>query len=105
MRKDQQRAGSGWRSFFGMVLFLMLAPAVVNATPSPVMPERQPPINLPNLMATMLKAPMSFEANQGQTDQSVNFIARGSGYTVFLTPTEAVMVLQQREPQQPLAVC
>jgi hypothetical protein len=45
----------------------------------------------------MLKAPMSFEANQGQTDRAVNFIARGSGYTLFLTPSEAVMVLQQRE--------
>jgi hypothetical protein len=101
MRKEQQRAGNGRRSLCGMVLFLMLAP-VANATPSPVMPESQPPINLPNLMAARLKAPMSFEANQGQTDQSVNFIARGSGYTVFLMPTEAVMVLQQREPQQSL---
>ena len=49
------------------------------------------------ITATVLNAPMSFEVNQGQTDSSVNFIARGSGYTVFLTSTESVMVLQQRE--------
>lgn len=49
------------------------------------------------IAATVLNAPMSFEANQGQTDPSVNFIARSSGYTLFITPTESVMVLQQRE--------
>ena len=53
------------------------------------------------IAAMFLKAPLSFEANQGQTDPSVNFIARGSGYTLFLTPTESVMVLQQREAKVP----
>src|SRR5258707_11715572 len=37
--------------------------------------------------------PLSFEANQGQTDASVNFLSRGSGYTLFLTPGEAVLSL------------
>lgn len=35
--------------------------------------------------------PLSFEANQGQTDPQVRFLARGSGYTVFITPTGAVV--------------
>jgi len=39
--------------------------------------------------------PLSFEANQGQTDAQVNFLSRGSGYTLFLTPTNAVLDLQQ----------
>lgn len=39
------------------------------------------------------KLPLSFEANQGQTDKQVKFLARGSGYTVFLTSTEAVLTL------------
>src|SRR5438477_1213201 len=39
--------------------------------------------------------PLSFEANQGQTDPQVNFLARGSGYGLFLTPTEAVLSLQK----------
>jgi hypothetical protein len=38
--------------------------------------------------------PLSFEANQGQTDASVNFLSRGSGYALFLTPTAAVLALQ-----------
>src|SRR5438128_7498141 len=36
------------------------------------------------------KVGMSFEPNQGQTDEQVKFLARGAGYTVFLTATEAV---------------
>ncbi len=39
--------------------------------------------------------PLSFEANQGQTDAQVNFLSRGSGYTLFLTPGEAVLALKQ----------
>lgn len=39
---------------------------------------------------------LSFEANRGQTDESVNFLARGAGYTLFLKPTEAVFVLARQ---------
>src|SRR6266436_6288903 len=35
--------------------------------------------------------PLSFEANQGQTDRRVRFLSRGSGYTLFLDPGEAVL--------------
>lgn len=41
--------------------------------------------------------PMSFEANLGQTDKTVKFLARGQGYGLFLTPAEAVLVLQQSQ--------
>ena len=37
--------------------------------------------------------PLSFEANQGQTDSRVKFLSRGTGYTLFLTPQEAVLTL------------
>ena len=37
--------------------------------------------------------PLAFEANQGQTDPQVKFLARGSGYTVFLTGNETVFAL------------
>lgn len=50
--------------------------------------------------ATMLGMPLQFEANHGQVDGQVKFISRGSGYTLFLTPTESVMVLQQREAKK-----
>ena len=41
------------------------------------------------------KLPLIFEANQGQTDRQVKFLSRGSGYTLFLTPSEAVLALKQ----------
>jgi hypothetical protein len=37
--------------------------------------------------------PLSFELNQGQTDERVKFLARSEGYVLFLTATEAVMAL------------
>ena len=37
------------------------------------------------------KLPFSFEANLGQTDSQVKFLARGSGYALFLTANEAVV--------------
>src|SRR2546427_11784956 len=43
------------------------------------------------------KIPLSFEANQGQTDPRVKFLARGSGYTLFLTSDEAVLALRSRQ--------
>jgi len=36
---------------------------------------------------------LSFELNQGQTNGRVKFLARAGGYLLFLTPTEAVMAL------------
>src|SRR5437660_3053938 len=37
--------------------------------------------------------PMSFEPNQGQSDSRVKFLARGNGYGLYLTPTEAALTL------------
>ena len=35
----------------------------------------------------------TFEPNVGQFDDSVQFVSRGRGYTLFLTDTEAVMTV------------
>ena len=47
------------------------------------------------LVADYAKLPLSFEANQGQTDRSVNFLSRGRGYSLFLTGDEAVLRLKK----------
>jgi hypothetical protein len=39
--------------------------------------------------------PLSFEANEGQTAAQVNFLSRGNGYALFLTPGQAVLELQK----------
>src|SRR5438552_4194355 len=43
------------------------------------------------------KLPMSFQPNRGQTDRRVKFLSRGSGYTLFLTQTEATLALYKNE--------
>jgi Bacterial Ig domain/Beta-propeller repeat/Carboxypeptidase regulatory-like domain/IPT/TIG domain/Bacterial TSP3 repeat len=40
--------------------------------------------------------PLRFEMNEGQTDAAVKFLARAKGYNLFLTQTEAVMVVGGR---------
>src|SRR5712664_2453254 len=39
------------------------------------------------------KLPLHFEANRGQTDKDVHFLSRGPGYSLYLTASEAVLVL------------
>ena len=45
------------------------------------------------------KLPLAFERNQGQTSSQVKFLARGQGYTLFLTSGEAVLALHNASPK------
>src|SRR5205823_9623245 len=45
------------------------------------------------------KLPMSFEPNRGQTDRKVKYLSRGSGYTLFLTESEATLALYKNEAE------
>ena len=49
----------------------------------------------PKLASVYAKLPLSFEANQGQIDTRVRFLARGSGYTIFLTDDGAVLTMRK----------
>jgi hypothetical protein len=49
----------------------------------------------PHLQSSYGKLPLQFEANAGQTDKQVKFLSRGNGYSLFLTPTQAVLSLRQ----------
>jgi hypothetical protein len=40
---------------------------------------------------------LAFEANRGQTDPRVDFVARGTQHTLFLAANEAVLVLTTRD--------
>jgi Beta-propeller repeat len=43
------------------------------------------------------KLPLRFEANAGQTAPQVEFLSRGSGYSLYLTQAEAVLALSNRK--------
>ncbi|WP_371380165.1 SBBP repeat-containing protein [Sporomusa aerivorans] len=45
-------------------------------------------------IAAYAALPTSFEANYGQTEAAVKFMARGSGYTLLLTAEGAILVVQ-----------
>ena len=48
----------------------------------------------PELLTSYGKLPLAFEANQGQTDSDVKFLAHRSGYALFLTATDAILTLR-----------
>ncbi len=52
---------------------------------------------IPAARADYGRLPLSFEANRGQTDEQVEFLSRGNGYALFLTPNEAVLTLRDPE--------
>ena len=45
------------------------------------------------------KLPLAFEANHGQADGRVDFLARAAGQTAYLTPTGATLALRPKLPQ------
>ena len=69
--------------------FLALTPHLLGAGNTP----DAPPAAVNTVRTAYANLPMSFEVNQGQTDARVRFLARGQGYTLFLTEQEAVLAL------------
>src|SRR6266700_6442648 len=68
-----------------------------SAFPSRNAPTATQPAHGQRSIGSYGKVPLSFEANQGQTDPRVKFLSRGSGYTLFLTGDEAVLALRSRQ--------
>ena len=66
---------------------LLPAPGAWAATPPPA---------TQNPAEKTLKAPLSFEPNQGQSGTGVQFVSRGSGYTLVLAAGEAVVSLERQ---------
>lgn len=74
----------------------------------PLAPATIPTANTADVKMTVSenygKLPLSFESNMGQSAKPVKFLSRGNGYTVFLTPTEAVFSLRPVREQASRAV-
>jgi hypothetical protein len=49
----------------------------------------------PQIAREFGKLPLRFEANEGQSDERVKFLSRGSGFSLYLTDQEAVLSLQK----------
>src|SRR5258708_1990139 len=53
-------------------------------------PNKLEPDKATRMSGVPLSLPLFFEANRGQTDARVKFLARSGGYTLFVTPTETI---------------
>ncbi|HEV3205185.1 MAG TPA: SBBP repeat-containing protein, partial [Gemmataceae bacterium] len=67
--------------------------SIPQVSPNHGVPAQKP--NISGVQQSFGQLPMRFETNLGQTDSQVQFLARGQGYGLFLTSTEAVMTLQK----------
>jgi hypothetical protein len=77
------------------VACLLAAPSLISSRrDAPKPPAADAHTSREAARETYGRIPLSFEANRGQTDPSVNYLARGAGYALFLKPTEAVFILQ-----------
>ncbi len=76
---------------------LVLACVVFAALSANAFGAEKPPAG-PWSLPRQAQLPLSFEANRGQTDSQVKFLARGRGYTLFLTAEEAVLSLRSAGP-------
>jgi hypothetical protein len=76
---------------------LMLATLFVATSAGPVPSSlATPPVQKARAAENYGKIPLTFEANQGQADKSAKFLARGSGYGLYLTGHEAALMLCKR---------
>lgn len=78
---------------------LTLAEQRNSARPTTVPPiqEAAPTASSSSQAVDYLCLPISFEANQGQANSHVQFLARGAGYTLFLKSGEAEFSLESAE--------
>jgi uncharacterized protein (TIGR03437 family) len=82
-----------WLGVFGL-LALPQDRNMRSVYPSPVPSARK------TLKANLSQLPLRFEANRGQTHDSVRFLARGQGYTIYLTASETRFALHNNTAKQ-----
>ena len=88
----------------------LIAPALLrpkriatNTTPNSLPSTRNTNAVSHTRLQTYDQLPLAFEANRGQADPQVDFLSRGRGYTLALSPTEIglSLVLPQFAKQLP----
>src|SRR5664280_16010 len=75
--------------------------AIISISSAPVLPAENPrslPLSTNRPEPKLMSVPLSFEPNQGQAASAVQFLSRGSGYALFLTPGKVVLNLERQQP-------
>ncbi|MGB6691026.1 MAG: SBBP repeat-containing protein [Terracidiphilus sp.] len=63
-----------------------------------------PGIAIQRAAASYARIPLSFQPNQGQVNPVVQYVSRGQGYSLFLTPAEAYVTLDRQPIADDLAI-
>src|SRR5947208_30228 len=84
-------------TFLKSLAALFTAGSISASAATAITPSSPQPSEVSVAAAQIFGLPMQFEKNAGQTDRQVEFLARGPGYTLFLTPTQAVFSLSSRK--------
>jgi len=79
---------------FALILASILGATAVHAAPQSA---QNSSVQTARLAQSYGNLPLSFEANQGQTDSQVKFMSKGSGYGIYLTSDKAVIALNKKE--------
>ncbi len=87
--------------FLCLICGVALALVLRNTAAKETLQAGRPDASLPPVVATYGKLPLAFEINEGQTDSQVKFLSRGSGYTLFLTGSEAVLAVREPSASRP----
>ena len=97
LRSQEPRVLVSW--WFTALLCLLALLAMLAGHPPRLSGRTKSAIRNPKsaIEVSYARLPLAFEANQGQTDGQVKFVSRGSGYTLFLTGTEAVLQLRNAD--------
>jgi Abnormal spindle-like microcephaly-assoc'd, ASPM-SPD-2-Hydin/Beta-propeller repeat len=95
---------SSTQSTFGLVAAIAVTSCLLctaQTTPANRMTPQNPNFSR-QVQANYGQLPLAFEANKGQTDPRVNFVSRGTGYSVFLTSGGMVLSLRPQESVLPV---
>ena len=84
----------------GIVLFFAFAVQVIAQASTPTLLQTDETTKA-RVNEIYGKLPLTFEVNHGQADAQVKFISRRREYTLFLTPTEAVLALRMSKSMPP----
>ena len=97
MNQPKRRLGLSLCVLIGCVVLAIVATALhrasLSGTVSLSLPDSQQISKATPRHIDFSSLPVAFEPNLGQTDPQVKYLARGSGYTLFLTSSEAVLSL------------
>ena len=87
-----------WAAVAGVAL--AAGSALTGASARPAEPRREAPDGA-RAVEALAALPMRFEPNVGQAAPEVRYVARGAGYALFLTDSEAVLSLGQSDAGRP----